>query len=216
MPMSAVELDERILAFIKSGEGSFEQLAFDVFEYQFANNEPYRQYCMRLNVTPDNVHHWKQIPAVPALAFKFFDLACEPPNDAPLIFLSSGTTQGAHARSKHYVFNPELYRASACEWFKRHVLPDDVRLPFLILFPPWDEMRTSSLAYMLDMVACEFGSDDSAHFVHDGMLMVEQVVRRLMTVDSPVCLLGTSLAFYELLDYCHSQQLRFQLPTVAG
>ena len=206
------QLAERILSFVERGEGSFEELSIELFEYQFERNAPYRRYCEKLRVTPDNIKSWKQIPPVPTLAFKFFDLACEPLENAKFVFTSSGTTLGRTIRSKHYIFDERFYEVACCNWFKRHILPDDAKLPFFILFPPFEELRNSSLAFMLDTLKRRFSSNGGEHFVLNGRLRVKELVKRLELTEEPVCLLGTSLSFLEFVEECERLKVSFNLP----
>lgn len=213
--MSDEQLKERILSFILSGDGSFDELAIELFAYQFDRNAPYKRYCEQLGITPKDINDWRQIPAVPTLAFKFFDLTCQPVEMTKLIFTSSGTTYGQWTRSKHYIFDERFCEAASSIWFKRHLLPDDARLAFLILFPSHDELRSSSLAYMLDLLMRRFGSEDSAHFVANGKLLADDLIDRLAKAsddDEPVCILGTSLAICEFIEECERRRLKFKLP----
>jgi hypothetical protein len=206
------QLAERILSFVERGEGSFEELSLELFEYQFERNTAYRRYCEKLRITPNNIVSWKQIPPVPTLAFKFFDLACEPLEKAKFVFTSSGTTLGRAIRSKHYIFDARFYETACCNWFKRHVLPDDAMLPFLILFPPFEELRNSSLAFMIDLLKRRFSSNGGEHFVLNGKLHVKELMKRLESTEEPVCLLGTSLSFLEFVEECERLKVSFNLP----
>ncbi|MCX7643646.1 MAG: long-chain fatty acid--CoA ligase, partial [Armatimonadetes bacterium] len=104
-----------ILAFMgrsDASENEFNDLALQIFAYQFEWNEPYRNFCLKKGKTPETVSHWSEIPPVPTQAFKVLDLACEPISRAQVLFLSSGTTQGEQRRSRHFIFNLELYETS--------------------------------------------------------------------------------------------------------
>jgi len=90
---TALQLQQRIVAFIGGARDDFEALALEVFAFQFAHNHAYRAFCERKERTPDRVAHWTEIPAVPASAFKQLALTCFPPDDAIVEFRTSGTTQ---------------------------------------------------------------------------------------------------------------------------
>jgi hypothetical protein len=136
------ELRAEVLHFIERGvmappdEGTFERLALAAFEYQFAENEPYRQFCERRNLTPGSVSRWTDIPAVPTAAFKEAALICGDPVEAEIVFLTSGTSQGPERRGAHYVRDLALYRAAALPNFQAHLLPDAARMKTLVLGPP--------------------------------------------------------------------------------
>jgi len=213
--MREERLKERILSFILNGDGSFDELAIELFAHQFERNAPYKRYCEQLGITPRNITNWRQIPSVPTLAFKFFDLACQPIGMAKFVFTSSGTTHGQWMRSKHYIFDERFYEAAASVWFKRHLMPDNSRMTFLILFPSHGELKSSSLAFMLDLLMRRFGSEGSAHFVVNGKLLTDELIDRLAKAaddNEPVCILGTSLALCEFVDECERRKLSFNLP----
>jgi hypothetical protein len=84
-------LYERVLAFIEDpAVDRFEDLALAIFAHQFARCAPYRDFATRRGATPDTVADWRDVPAVPIVAFKRADLTCGVPQRT---FLSSGTTQ---------------------------------------------------------------------------------------------------------------------------
>ena len=84
MDQAAHNLQQRILALMAHGmtrattDEEFDRLAREVFAFQYQRCAPYRAYCDRVKWTPQNVAHWKQIPAVPTSAFKDFALTCFP------------------------------------------------------------------------------------------------------------------------------------------
>lgn len=131
-------MQSRILEFIRTGRGDFEELAMEVFEFQRARNPVYRAYCDR-QPKPTG---WKEIPAVPTSAFKDFPIACFPIEEAVAVFHTSGTTRAR--AGKHYFKTLELYEAAARPNFLAHL----GRRPVLSLIPP-DEH--SSLAYMMSL-----------------------------------------------------------------
>jgi hypothetical protein len=121
-------------------------LARRAFAIQYEGNLPYRRYCERLGVTPDDVRRWQDMPAVPTTAFREVTLVVDVGVDAPaaasvdapaaasvdaparthrqdrLEFRTSGTTRGREKRGRHAVIDSELYRAALEASFRRHVL----------------------------------------------------------------------------------------------
>src|SRR5712692_6995796 len=103
------EVAAELLAWMAEGipdrapdDARFTGLALRVFAYQYAANPPYRRYCARRGVHPDDVRHWRDIPAVAADAFKEAPLTCFPHEQAAAVFVTSGTTRGAQ-RGYHYL-----------------------------------------------------------------------------------------------------------------
>lgn len=127
----------------------FEYWAWRVFAFQYERNPAYRRYCRRRGITPDTVARWQDVPPVPTAAFRDADLACAPPE---AVFLSSGTTAGPGARSRHAVPCLELYRTAAVPTFAHFLLPDGARLPLLALVPPPEDAPHSSLVRMCGWV----------------------------------------------------------------
>ncbi len=218
MDKTALELEHRILALMARGvtrattDEEFDQLAREVFGFQYQRCAPYRAYCDRVKWTPQNVAHWKQIPAVPTSAFKSFALTCFPVEEATAEFYTSGTTR--EKAGKHYLRTLELYEAAICPNFAAHLVPDNARLLMMILMPSPQEAPHSSLSHMMGVVAREFGAESSEFYVQDGLLRVERVVRDLsgaQLAHRPVFLLGTAFAFVYLLDHLARQGLRFKM-----
>ena len=65
-----VSLKQKLLAWMRGGDGCFEEAALEVYRYQFGSNLAYRNYSEALGRTPENVTAWREIPAVPADVFK--------------------------------------------------------------------------------------------------------------------------------------------------
>ena len=170
-----------VLGFIERGVGApadeagFERLALEVFAYQFAENEPYRRYCERRRRTPDAVTCWTEIPAVPTAAFKAAPLVCGDPEDAEIVFRTSGTTGGPENRGAHHLRDLRLYEASALPNFRAHMLPENASLPMLILGPTLKDVPDSSLSWMLERVRSALGATGSAHYVDGAGLRLAEL-----------------------------------------
>ncbi|HTS16410.1 MAG TPA: long-chain fatty acid--CoA ligase [Verrucomicrobiae bacterium] len=218
MDKTALELEQRILVLIACGvttpttDEEFNRLAREVFAFQYERCAPYRAYCDRVKWTPQNVSHWKQIPAVPTSAFKDFALTCFPVAGAVAEFHTSGTTR--EKAGKHYLRTLELYESAIGPNFAVHLLPDGARLRMMVLMPSPTEAPHSSLSHMMGVVVRESGMLDSEYYVEDGTLLVERVVEDLTGAQAarqPVFLLGTAFAFVHLLDHLTRQGIPFKL-----
>jgi hypothetical protein len=167
--------------FIKHSEGDFESLALLLFANQYEKNLPYRRLCDALRQTPTTVMSWREIPPVPAAAFKRLALTCAPEADCVKIFHSSGTT--GPETSRHFMDYDalETYNASLREGWSR-LLPD---LPVVALMPSPEDAPHSSLSFM----AAELG----AEFVWGEKLTLPRLTQ-------PVILFGTAFAFVNLFD----------------
>jgi len=234
----AIDLQQRIRAFLAGGSDNFAELALEVFDFQCANNPVYRAHCEH---QPAPVRSWKAIPPVPTSAFKDFPIACFPLHEAVAEFHTSGTTH--EKAGKHYFKTLELYEAAIRPNFEQHLLvgqasrlslddnqrldndrrpfdrlrvPSNVEgdacptsLPVLALTPSPAAAPHSSLAHMLGVV----GGSDCEFFVEQDTLLLERLTHRLCEMqwaNQPVLLLGTAFAFVHLFD--HLGNTRFELP----
>lgn len=213
----------RLAAHLHPGldEPTFQSLALDVFALQFARLEPYRRLCEQRQATPDTVHRWQDIPAVPVAAFKTLPLHVAPPEE---IFRSSGTTGGR--RSVHYHPFPDLYRQVVDATFPQYCLadlPEDDTLsggaedtpPFLALIPPRQQVTDSSLGFMVDHVMKRFGGADSVYaFGPDGVELEEADAwcQRRRQDGRPGLILATSFALAQWLDHLDEQDVQHLLP----
>lgn len=206
------DIHDRVLRFIEdASSATFEELAFDVFAHQFATVAAYRQVCERQGRTPATVTDWRAIPPVPALAFKHVELCC---GAAERVFVSSGTTQGLEARSRHHIPDLRLYRASAVAGMRQHLFPDVTTIQLLSLIPPARECPESSLAQMAAWAFEAFAQEHSATFAGSDSLDFDGLTAALRAAErsgEPICLLTTTAALLRFFDYCRDRDLSFRL-----
>src|SRR5512134_2275757 len=100
------------------------------FHLHLATIPPYAAYCAYLGRTPDTVTDWREIPAVPASAFKTHDMSAAPHGGEAAIFETSGTSVSKPGRVR--LGTTALYEESLVRSFERHLLPDRARLPAVI------------------------------------------------------------------------------------
>ena len=209
----------------------FNRFALALFSLQLRHNASYRRLCEARGISPRQVSSWREIPSVPASAFKEMDLTSLAPDERTGFFLSSGT--GGQSRSRHF-HNAEslaLYEASLLPWFEKHLLADvnDLveehligpldKLPFLALTPPPTSAPQSSLVHMFETVRRECGSRDSLFVGRtdasgawtldiDAALFA---IRKSMCANRPLVLLGTAFNFVHLLDHFAANNMRYRL-----
>lgn len=192
-------------------ESVLNQLAVDIFNYQFRNNPAYAHFCRQQGVDPSTLSAWTQIPAVVTDAFKVARLACFPPEECVATFMTSGTTQGR--RGQHEMATLEVYRAALAEPFRRFCQPESARMTWMVLTPPYAEDPQSSLGFMVDELWRVHASDRSRRFFQGDEFDVEaawQFLQECVQRADPVMLLGTAFAYIHLLD--HAQGRRLVLP----
>ncbi|MEO5967371.1 MAG: acyl transferase, partial [Ferruginibacter sp.] len=146
-----------------ANSSNFEELALEVFNYQYINNEVYRQYCNILKINCSDVVSYKQIPFLPIELFKTHKIISSEFKE-DLIFESSGTTSSVN--SKHYVVSKEVYETSFLKSFK--VFYGDInQYCTLGLLPSYLEKGNSSLVYMVDKLINLSQHNESGFFLYD-------------------------------------------------
>src|SRR5690606_568492 len=152
------------------------RLALAVFAHQFANNEPFRRFCLSRGRTLRSVRSWHDIPPVPISAFKDLTLTCRPPEEAVRVFMTSGTTQGG-VRGKSYHPTLAVYDLCITLNFRRRFMADRERIRMGILFPTEEAMPTSSLAHYLALALRHFGAEGSRYLMGGSGLDIDDAAR---------------------------------------
>jgi len=151
----AADLVERIRRFVRAagagtpgdsiatpdaGCDTFDTLVREAFAYQVSHIAPVRALAAARGIGPDDVHTWRDVPAVPALAYKSQDLLPDDVDPARVLtFRSSGTLSrtgsraaaggttgtlpGEARRSVHRHPFPSLYRETIDAAFPGSCLP---------------------------------------------------------------------------------------------
>jgi hypothetical protein len=205
----------QVLAFIAAPDtASLNDLALEVFRYQFANVRPYRRHCLALGVTATSITRMEDIPPVSTLAFKYARLTADEQVAGEKIFLTSGTSIGATERGTHVVARPEIYRASAIAHLKRMLFPDVRKLRILALHPTADRMPESSLSQMITWCIEEFGGAPCSCAA--GRIAVDTEAAAIFLKDAadaaaPVCILGTTASLGTLFAKFARDDIRLAL-----
>jgi hypothetical protein len=202
----------------------FAELALQLFALQFAHNAPYRRWCQSRGATPQTVTDWRDIPAMPAAAFKELELTCLPPEEWVAEFHSSGTTGQRPSRHRHSADSLALYEASLSAWFRPHLLPDEPgnrdRARFLVLTPAPACAPHSSLVHMFATVQRDFSSEPARYFGDVDaagawtldLPAIRARLRDACAASQPLILLGTAFSFVHLLDALAERGETFALP----
>lgn len=221
-------LVERVTRFLVDPAGDrFEDLALATFAFQHERVPAYRRLCEARGVSPATVEHWREVPAVPALAMKRLALHADEPRE---VFRSSGTTAAATAggaaapatahpsvdgRSTHYQPYPDLYRQAIDSSFPGFCL-SSLRTPaaMLSLVPGREQAPDSSLAFMAAHVLDRWGAADSATAFGGRGVDVSRARSWLgarQREGRPALLFATSFALAQLLDALSRRFLHFRL-----
>lgn len=220
--MTAAELDVAFLAIVADwlrGGAGCDEAAFDaharaLFAHQIERNAPYARFAASCGVSAlQPPYTWRDIPAVPASAFKDATLATFDVSAAELEFHTSGTTE--ERAGKHYVERAALYDAALAAGFDRFVLPDGPKLRYLNLVPNPRHQKHSSLGYMIGYVSVLRGDGKSAYFLDDDRIDDERFAVALdeaIAGKQPVCIAGTAFALLALLDALEARGRTFAAP----
>lgn len=173
----------------------FEQLALEVFNYQFSHNRVYRSFCDLLNRHPSDVHAINDIPFLPIQLFKSHDIVSNT-NSAQKIFTSSGTT--GNKTSKHFVTDLKVYEQSFRRGFK-HVYGNIEEYAILALLPSYLERDGSSLIYMVNDMITESKHKESGFYLHN-LSELKTQIDHLEKSNTKTLLIGVSFALLDLVE----------------
>ncbi|MFI1772985.1 LuxE/PaaK family acyltransferase [Thalassobellus citreus] len=176
-------------------ETEFNDLALQVFNYQFKNNKVYRSFCDLLYKHPSDVKTIEDIPFLPIQFFKTKDILSSN-ESVQTTFTSSGTT--GSETSKHHVTDLEIYKQSFSKGFQQFYgnIEDYV---ILALLPSYLEREGSSLIYMADDLIKQSKHPESGFYLNN----ISELKDKLIKLDAEgkkVLLIGVSFALLDLVE----------------
>ena len=180
---------------------NFDQIAFEVFKFQYKNNTVYKSYCDLLKKTPSNVEDISRVPFLPISFFKSHSVICTKKYDK--VFYSSGTTNDN--LSKHYVSDINIYEKSFLKNFIDNY-GDPKEYVILGLLPNYMENENSSLIYMVNNLIELSKSNDSGFFLKEYDPIIEKM-KSLSRKNKTIILIGVS---YALLDLTKNKNLNLE------
>ncbi|WP_179021704.1 LuxE/PaaK family acyltransferase [Winogradskyella forsetii] len=173
----------------------FDNLALDVFKFQFENNGVYRSFCDLLYKHPADITCVSEIPFLPIQFFKSHTILS---SSQPIekTFSSSGTT--GSTTSKHLVTDLKLYEDSYLKAFKHFygAIEDYV---VLALLPSYLERDGSSLIYMVNDLIKKSNHAESGFYLHN----LDELASTLQTLEAKqqkTLLIGVSFALLDLVE----------------
>jgi phenylacetate-coenzyme A ligase PaaK-like adenylate-forming protein len=168
---------------------NFSDLALEVFRYQYANNDIYRQYCQTLTIDPDKIDNIEKIPYLPIDFFKTHRIITTQ-FEPVAIFESSGTTQTIN--SKHLIKDISLYEQSFTDCFNLfYGKPEEWCI--IALLPSYLERNNSSLVVMAEKLIQQSKHHASGFYLHDTAAL-HQIVQTLEKQQQKTLLLGVTFA----------------------
>jgi len=178
----------------------FEQLALEIFQFQFAANPVYRSYINAIGIRPAEIDKVEKIPFLPISFFKTDRVKTGEFNEQ-IIFESSGTTQTVNSR--HYVKDLSIYNESFKRSFE-NMYGSINEWCIIGLLPSYLERNNSSLVYMADDLIKKSGHSQSGFYLYD-LEKLNETLLELERAKQRTLLLGVT---YALLDFAE----RFPLP----
>ncbi|MEZ4797221.1 MAG: acyl transferase [Flavobacteriaceae bacterium] len=174
---------------------NFQELALQIFNYQFNQNKVYRSFCDLLNIHPSDVQQISEIPFLPIQFFKSHKVLSSQ-NPIEQTFSSSGTT--GSVTSKHYVTDLEIYKQSFRKGF--HSFYGNIKdYVILALLPSYLEREGSSLIYMVNDMITQSNHPESGFYLDDFKTLSETLIE-LDKSNKNVLLIGVSFALLDLVE----------------
>ncbi len=174
---------------MEHGEGDFLTLALDLYRHQVARNPTYA--ALAEGAQPRSI---AEIPAVPVALFQSLPLTCFPPEDATVVFRTSGTT--GSARGVQRLRDTTLYDLGAWRHFWGSGAEERGRPPSPVLASVASLCPTdadSSLGHMVARFASALGAAPPlALFGPDGL--APDAWARLSALPGPTFLASTAFA----------------------
>lgn len=175
-------------------DSNFDDLALEVFRFQYRNNQVYQSYCNLLKVDPDTVFQITDIPFLPIHFFKTHAVKTTDFKAYEAVFESSGTTQSIN--SKHYIRSLPLYLDTCLQGFQS-IFGAVSEYVFLCLLPSYLERKNSSLVYMAQHLIAESAQERSGFYLYDFQELAHTITI-LQQAGKKIVLLGVTFA---LLDF---------------
>jgi hypothetical protein len=181
-------------------ETAWNELAVELFAWQFARVPAYRRLCLAHGVTPKNLASWRDIPAVPQQLFKRERLFAHGSARPAVIYETSGTTTGEPGRQ--HLLSSDIYRAVSVEGARQ---ADLFRLDpeFHFLTPSATEAPHSSLSAMFGFWQKAARATGPRFWLRQGRLELERFRETLtapIKAGRPIALCGTAFSFVLLID----------------
>lgn len=193
-----MEFKDRI--FGQLDEDAFNTLALDIFHYQYQENYIFRLYVDSLNIIPQTLTHYSQVPFLPVSFFKTQSVVSGA-STPEKVFLSSGTT--GTERSRHKILDLTVYDESLIRGFEGFygILED---YAVFALTPTLQQNPDSSLIYMISRWIMKSKSKDSGFYL-DHMEILSNLLQKHESSGKKALLIGLS---YALLDFAEQFPLK--------
>ncbi len=189
--MNIGQLKDKI--FIIKSDTDFNDIALEIFYFQYAQNQVYQRYVDLIQPKITNINHYSKIPFFPIEFFKSQKIICSDAKPEK-VFMSSGTT-GSLA-GKHYIADLSLYEKSFLEGFELFY-GNPEQFIILALLPSYLEREDSSLVYMAEKLIKLSRNSSSGFYLQNYQALIEMLAG---SSGQKVFLLGVTYALLELAE----------------
>jgi phenylacetate-coenzyme A ligase PaaK-like adenylate-forming protein len=173
----------------------FNNLALQIFEFQYNKNTVYHNFADRLKKGTGTINQLTDFPFLPVEFFRNHRLIAGD-NPVQKIFESSGTT--GILNGKHYVCDTGLYTESFLKTFRLfYGDPEDYMIAAML--PSYTERKNSSLVYMADNLI-NMSHDPISGFYRENEDDLIISIRHARSAGKKVFLLGVSFALLDLAE----------------
>ncbi len=193
--MHSQEINHFVSRLSKVNDRTFEEIAIQLYKFQYKNNLLYQTYANNLDRRPDSVDNLGRIPFLPISFFKSHPVKSGS-WDARTEFTSSGTT--GSTTSSHLVPDLNFYLQNSVHCFEYFFGPVS-DFHFLALLPSYLERTGSSLVAMMDYFIKRDSSGQSGFFLNNE----EQLLAKLNVLklsSKKTMLWGVSFALLDLAE----------------
>ena len=171
---------------------NFEEIALDVFHFQYQNNPIYQKFVDLLS--KNNPSNLKEIPFLPISFFKTHEIRTFQ-HQVENIFKSSGT--GGN-RSTHYVESISMYQMSFEKTY-RSQLGDPENQVIIALLPNYLDQGESSLVYMVYDLIQKTNNHLSGFYLNEPSKIIE-TYKQALELNKQVIIFGVSYALLDLAE----------------
>ena len=180
-------------------ESQFNDLAIQLFTYQYNNNSIYKKYIQLIDCNTKTIKYYDQIPYLPIEFFRTHKVISGI-NTEEAIFKSSGTTNSQ--KSSHYVMDISIYKKSIINCFNLFI-GDPKDFVFLCFIPEKNKHPNSSLSFMAYELIKNSNNANSGFFINKTTEMIK-TIKKCQTENQKFILFGLS---FEILDFAEKNQI---------
>ena len=176
-------------------ESNFDDIALQLFNYQYKNNLLYQTYVHHLGKEVGTIRSVSEIPFLPIRFFKSHTVVCG--TWQPEVVFTSSATAGTGV-STHPVWSLDFYLKNSVSIFQHFYGPIE-NYHFLALLPSYLERSGSSLIAMMDYFIRKDGAGHSGFYLNNEEDLLFKI-SQLKNSEKRTVLWGVSFALLDLAE----------------